>query len=25
YHYNHQRPHSTLGYMTPVAFAKRAA
>lgn len=25
YHYNHKRPHSTLNYMTPVAFANRAA
>ena len=25
YHYNHERPHSSLNYMTPVAFAKRAA
>jgi len=25
YHYNHERPHSTLKYMTPVAFASRAA
>ena len=25
HHYNHERPHSTLGYMTPVAFAQRAA
>lgn len=25
YHYNHERPHSTLNYMTPVAFANRAA
>jgi putative transposase len=25
HHYNHERPHSTLSYMTPVAFAKRAA
>lgn len=24
YHYNHERPHSTLNYMTPVAFANRA-
>ena len=24
-HYNHQRPHSALSYMTPVAFANRAA
>ena len=23
YHYNHERPHSTLNYMTPVAFANR--
>jgi putative transposase len=25
YHYNHERPHSTLKYMTPVAFANKAA
>lgn len=25
HHYNHQRPHSTLNYMTPVAFANKAA
>ena len=25
YHYNHERPHSSLNYMTPVAFAKQAA
>ena len=25
YHYNHERLHSTLNYMTPVAFANRAA
>ena len=25
HHYNHERPHSTLNYMTPVAFANRAA
>ena len=25
HHYNHKRPHSTLNYMTPVAFANRAA
>ena len=25
HHYNHDRPHSTLKYLTPVAFAKRAA
>lgn len=25
YHYNHERPHSTLNYMTPVAFAEKAA
>ena len=25
HHYNHERPHSTLNYMTPVAFAKKAA
>lgn len=25
HHYNHERPHSTLNYMTPVAFAQRAA
>ncbi len=24
-HYNHKRPHSALNYMTPVAFANRAA
>ncbi len=24
-HYNHERPHSSLNYMTPVAFAKKAA
>lgn len=24
-HYNHQRPHSSLNYMSPVAFAKQAA
>jgi putative transposase len=24
-HYNHVRPHSSLKYMTPVAFANRAA
>ena len=24
-HYNNERPHSTLSYMTPAAFAKRAA
>jgi putative transposase len=24
-HYNYQRPHSSLGYKTPVAFAKKAA
>ena len=24
-HYNHERPHSALKYMTPVAFANRAA
>ena len=24
-HYNHERPHSALNYMTPVAFANRAA
>lgn len=24
-HYNHERPHSSLNYMTPVAFASRAA
>jgi putative transposase len=24
-HYNHERPHSSLNYMTPVAFANRAA
>ena len=25
YHYNHVRPHSSLGYLPPVAFAKQAA
>ncbi len=25
YHYNHERPHSTLNYLTPVAFSCRAA
>ncbi len=25
HHYNHQRPHSSLSYMTPVAFANKAA
>jgi putative transposase len=25
YHYNHERPHSSLNYMTPAAFANRAA
>lgn len=25
HHYNHERPHSALKYMTPVAFANRAA
>lgn len=25
YHYNHERPHSTLNYMTPVAFVNKAA
>jgi putative transposase len=25
HHYNNERPHSTLNYMTPVAFARRAA
>ena len=25
HHYNYERPHSTLNYMTPVAFARRAA
>lgn len=25
HHYNHERPHSTLNYMTPIAFANRAA
>lgn len=24
-HYNHQRPHSSLGYLSPVDFAKQAA
>ena len=24
-HYNHERPHSSLNYMTPVAFAKKTA
>ncbi len=24
-HYNHVRPHSSLGYMPPVEFAKKAA
>ncbi|WP_430539204.1 integrase core domain-containing protein, partial [Marinicella marina] len=24
-HYNHIRPHSSLKYMTPVAFANQAA
>lgn len=24
-HYNNQRPHSTLNYITPAAYAKRAA
>lgn len=24
-HYNHERPHSALNYMTPVVFANRAA
>lgn len=24
-HYNHERPHSSLNYMSPVAFAKKAA
>jgi len=25
YHYNHERPHSSLQYLTPVAFAEKAA
>ena len=25
YHYNHERPHSSLNYLTPVAFANKAA
>ena len=25
HHYNNERPHSSLSYMTPVAFANRAA
>lgn len=25
HHYNHERPHSSLNFMTPVAFANRAA
>lgn len=25
YHYNNERPHSSLNYLTPVAFAERAA
>lgn len=25
YHYNHERPHSSLDYLTPVAFASKAA
>lgn len=25
YHYNHERPHSSLNYLTPVAFAEKAA
>jgi len=25
FHYNHERPHSSLNYMTPVAFANKAA
>ena len=25
HHYNHERPHSSLSYMTPIAFANRAA
>lgn len=25
HHYNHERPHSSLNYMTPVAFVSRAA
>ncbi|MBO2640766.1 integrase core domain-containing protein, partial [Shewanella algae] len=24
-HYNHVRPHSSLNYMPPVAYAKQAA
>ncbi|MBO2577323.1 integrase core domain-containing protein, partial [Shewanella algae] len=24
-HYNHVRPHSSLNYMSPVAYAKQAA
>lgn len=24
-HYNHERPHSSIGYLTPAAFAKKAA
>ncbi|MCP4595111.1 integrase core domain-containing protein, partial [Neptuniibacter sp.] len=25
HHYNHIRPHSSLGYMSPVAFKNKAA